>query len=129
MSHELLVKLRSHLGLTTIHPVRYYNWTDIDLNGGGNVFLLRSQGTGGENDEVLQYLDVSLQLLCPPDAVLAGDATMLSLLRFLRTDAGASNPALGLAGVVPMGPIVGPAKLQNDRARFEMVIRVMVEDH
>ncbi len=129
MSHEILQKLSSHLGLSSIHPVRYFSWTDIDLNGAGEVFLLRMAGTGGSDDEVLQYLDVSLQLLCAPNAALAGSQQMLGLRRFLRTPSGSSNVALGLAGVVPFGPTAGPSKLQNDRTRFEMVIRVMVEDH
>ena len=54
------------------------------------------------------------------------DATMLAIVRYLRSEAGFTG-----ATVENFEPLsqTGPAYLQNGRARFELVVRCMVEDH
>lgn len=128
MSDELLNRVKGHiLPLLTGYQVRFYRWTDEDLQGTGQVVLFRMAGTSGQSDHQIQYPDVSVQMVCNPDQVRAGDAVMLSVLRFLRSEAGFTSD--DVENFEPLGPIRGPSYLENGRARFELVIRCLVEDH
>ena len=127
MSDVLLQRVSGHVSaLITGYSVRYYRWTDADLNGQGGVVLFRMSGTGGAADYHVQYPDVSIQIICDPDKVRDADATMLAIVRYLRSEAGFTS-----ATVENFEPLsqTGPAYLQNGRARFELVVRCMVEDH
>ena len=127
MIDVLLERVSAHIAsLITGFSVRYYHWSDADLNGQGGVVLLRMSGTGGASDHLVQYRDVSIQIICDPDKVRDADATMLSIVRFLRSVDGFTS-----ATVENFEPLsqTGPAYLQNGRARFELVVRCMVEDH
>ena len=127
MSDVLLERVSAHIAsLITGFSVRYYHWSDADLNGQGGVVLLRMSGTGGAADYHVQYPDVSIQIICDPEKVRDADATMLAIVRYLRSEAGFTS-----ATVENFEPLsqTGPAYLQNGRARFELVVRCMVEDH
>ena len=127
MSVVLLTRVKNHINhLLTGYAIRYFRWHDADLTGAGGVVLFRMSGSGGASDYLLQSRDVSVQLICNPDAVQAGDAVMLSVVRFLRSEGGFTG-----ADAVGYEPIAtsGPAYLENGRARFELVIRCLVEDH
>ena len=127
MSDVLLQRVSGHIAaLISGYSIRYYRWTDADLNGQGGVVLFRMSGTGGAADYHVQYPDVSIQIICDPDKVRDADATMLAIVRYLRSEAGFTS-----ATVENFEPLsqTGPAYLQNGRARFELVVRCMVEDH
>lgn len=127
MSDVLLQRVSGHVSaLITGYSVRYYRWTDADLNGKGSVVLFRMSGTSGAADHLVQYPDVSIQIICDPEKVRDADATMLAIVRYLRSEAGFTS-----ATVENFEPLsqTGPAYLQNGRARFELVVRCMVEDH
>lgn len=127
MSHELLLNVRNHIGhLLTGYQIRFYRWTDEDLKGAGRVVLFRMAGSAGPSDHQIQYPDVSVQMLCAPDQVMAGNAVMLSVLRFLRSDAGFTSE--NIEGFEPLS-MTGPSYLENGRARFELAVRCLVEDH
>ena len=127
MSDELLNRVKNHiLPLLTGYAIRFYRWTDEDLQGAGQVVLFRMAGTAGPSDHQIQYPDVSVQMICNPDQVRAGDAVMLSVLRFLRSEAGFTSGTV--ENFEPLSQS-GPSYLENGRARFEMVIRCLVEDH
>lgn len=127
MSAELLQRVSAHIEhLIFGYSIRYYRWSDEDLNGTGQIALFRMAGTGGPSDYQIQYPDVSIQLLCNANAVAHGNDVMLSVLRFLRSDAGFTSETV--EGFEPFA-ISGPAYLQNGRARFELVVRCLVEDH
>lgn len=127
MSDVLLNRVKDHIAaLLTGYTIRFYRWTDADLQGGGDVILFRMAGTAGASDHQIQYPDVSVQMICAPDRVRDGDAVMLSVLRFLRSDAGFTSG--DVEGFEPLS-MTGPAYLENGRARFELVVRCLVEDH
>lgn len=127
MSDVLLNRVKDHIAaLLTGYTIRFYRWTDADLQGGGDVVLFRMAGTAGASDYQIQYPDVSVQMICAPDRVRDGDAVMLSVLRFLRSDAGFTSG--DVEGFEPLS-MTGPAYLENGRARFELVVRCLVEDH
>jgi len=127
MSDVLLQRVHAHIApLLTGYAIRFYRWTDEDLQGAGQVVLFRMAGTAGPSDYQIQYPDVSVQMVCNADAVRVGDAVMLSVLRFLRSDAGFTSETV--EGFEPLA-MSGPAYLQNGRARFELVVRCLVEDH
>lgn len=127
MSDELLNHVKDHIDhLLTGYAIRFYRWTDQDLQGTGQVVLFRMAGTSGPSDHQIQYPDVSVQMICNPDQVRAGDAVMLSVLRFLRSDAGFTSDDVENFEPLDMR---GPSYLENGRARFELVVRCLVEDH
>lgn len=127
MSAELLQRVSAHIEhLIFGYSIRYYRWSDEDLSGNTPVVLFRSDGIRGQSDHQLQYIDVSMQMVCNPNAVQAGDAVILSVLRYLRSEGGFSSDAVGNFEPIAM---TGPVYLQNGRARFELVVRCMVEDH
>ena len=126
---ELLERVETHLsdqldGWT----LRYYMWTDADLNGAADVALLRMNGTGGANNHEVQFQDVSLSLMCDPSAIKSTDETMTAILRHLRESYDAGSVIN--VDVFFMRPIsyMGPVRLQNGRCLFEMVIRCATED-
>lgn len=129
MSAVLLQRVKKHIiddgGFFSEHRLKYYKWTDADLNGTGQVVLLRMTGTSGLVSTPAQFHDVSLFALSGPSSVLATDNTMLEVLRYLREDFADT----GVFNMFPIGGYTGPSYLENDRAMFEIVIRCGVEDH
>lgn len=129
MSATLLQRVKDHIvddgGLLSGFAIKYYRWSDADLNGSGSVALFRMTGTSGSVQTPAQHLDVSLFLLADPDAVVAADAAMLAVLQYLRADFSDT----GVFNMFPIGSYTGPTYLENGRAMFEMVIRCGVEDH
>lgn len=128
MSDVLLQRVSGHLddaNLLDGYAVRYYRWSDVDLNGETDCILFRMAGTAGRSDSAAQAPHVSIQMLCNPDTVTDGDAAMLAILQHFRT----SYSATGVANFFPIGPILGPSYLQNNRARFELTVSCLVEDH
>jgi len=129
MSITLLNRVKNHIiddgGLLSGYAVKYYRWSDDDLNGKGSVALFKMSGTNGGADSVVQWPDVSLYLLADPDAVVAADNAMLAVLRYLRGD----YADTGVFNMVPIGTYAGPMYLDNGRAMFEMVVRCGVVDH
>lgn len=129
MSEVLLQRLKTHIiddgGLLSGYDVRYYKWSDIDLNGSGSVAMFRMAGTSGRVVSHTQFHDVSVELLANPTSVKQADNDMLGVLRYLRSD----YFATGVFNAVPMGAYNGPIYLSNGRAMFEMVVRCGTEDH
>lgn len=129
MSNTLLLRVKNHIvddgGLLASYAVRYYRWSDKDLNGAGGVALFRMTGTSGEVNHEAQQLDVSLFLLAAPALVTQADADMLAVLQYLRADFSDT----GVFAFHPLQGYTGPVYLENGRAMFEMVIRCGVEDH
>jgi hypothetical protein len=129
MSATLLQRVKNHIiddgGLLSDYSLRYYRWTDADLNGSGSVALFRMTGTQGLIQTPAQFIDVSLHLLADPDAVKTADDDMLEVLQYLRAD----YSDTGVFNMFPPFGYTGPSYLQNNRALFEMVIRCGVEDH
>ena len=128
MSITLLERVRDHLndgGLLDDYSLRFYRWSDQDLNGSGQLILLRMPGTSGDGAHVIQRPDVSIIMLCDPDQVRSGDLRMLDILQYLR----ANFSSEGVFNMWPVGPYTGPSYLQNNRATFELVVRCMTTDH
>lgn len=129
MSSALLLRVKNHIvddgGLLGAYSVRYYRWTDRDLNGTGSVALFRMTGTGGPANHEAQQHDVSLFLLAKPALVTQADSDILAVLQYLR----ANYSDTGVFAFHPLQTYTGPTYLQNDRAMFELVIRCGVEDH
>lgn len=129
MSASLLQRVSAHIitdgGLLTDYTLRYYRWTDTDLQGSGKVALFRMSGAVGQVNRHIQFPSVELTLLADPDGVTEADADMLAVLRYLRT-----NPTTtGVFNFFPVGTYTGPTYLENDRALFIMEISTGVDDH
>lgn len=142
MSISLLESLRGHLNptggrnLLDGYAVRFYRWSDTDLKQ-GQIILFRMKGTHGPSAHVIQRPDVSIQMLCDPMQVRAGDCRMLEILQYLRANFEIEveqqdddlKPATNVFNLLPIGTYCGPTYLQNNRANFEMVVRTMVVNH
>lgn len=129
MSATLLQRLKGHIiddgNLLSGYAVRYYRWTDADLNGAGNVVLFRMTGTTGIVQTPAQMADVSMFLLANESSVKSADDSMLAVLQYLR----ANYTTTGVFNFFPLNTYTGPDYLENNRAMFEMVVRCGVEDH
>lgn len=129
MSQTLLNRIKEHIiddgGLLSGYGVRYYRWSDDDLNGNGSIVLFRMSSTNGPSAHVTQWPDVSIYLLADPASVVAADNDMLEVLQYLRADYETDD----VFNMVPVGTYTGPMYLDNDRALFECVVRCGVEDH
>ena len=127
MSYHLLKDFYDHIApMLAGYKIRYYRWLDEDLNGKGKVALFRMSGSQGVSNFLVQYPDISFSLLADANAVVEADQLLLEIKRFLRSDAGFTSAAI--ENFEPLTQI-GPTYLQNGRARFELVVRCMVEDH
>lgn len=132
MSVQLLQRLSQHLddgGLLTGYEVRYYRWSDQDLNGTGQVILFRMPGTEGDGAHVIQRPDMEINMLCNPDQVTNGDARMLDIVQYLRANFDADNTFGRVFSLWPTGTYSGPIYLENNRAMFRLVVRGVTEDH
>ena len=107
------------------YDIKYYRWTDTDLDGTGTVALFRMTGTAGNSNRHVQHQDVSLYLMASRGDVTQADADMLGVIRYLR----GTFSTTGAFNVVPLGAYTGPVFLQNGRAIFEQVLRVGTTDH
>lgn len=129
MSSTLLQRVSAHIitdgGLLSDYALRYYRWTDADLNGAGKVALFRMPGSAGRVNRQAQFPDVELSLLADSDDAVATDAAMLGVLQYLR----ANFSTAGAFNLFPVDTYSGPTYLANDRALFAMTIRAGTEDH
>ena len=132
MSISLLERMRGHLDTGNLldgYRVRFYRWSDDDLNKSGQVILFRMPGSSGQGAHVIQRPDISIQMLCDPDQVVAGDRRMLEILQYLRANFTISGTNGAVFNLWPTSPYAGPIYLQNNRAMFELIVRCMTEDH
>jgi len=95
MSRQLLLRAKQHIvddgGLLASYTVKYYRWSDKDLNGSASIALFRMTGTGGPANHEAQQQDVSLFLLATPRLVTQADNNMLSVLQYLRANFSATS--------------------------------------
>lgn len=132
MSISLLQRLQTHLdgaGLLSGYQVRFYRWSDQDLNGSGQVILFRMPGTEGDGAHVIQRPDMEISILCDPDQVKAGDERMLQILQYIRANFDVDNAFGRMFSLWPIGVYTGPTYLENNRALFRLVVRAVTEDH
>jgi hypothetical protein len=116
-----LDQLRYHIeDLITDYQVRFHRWTDADQNGRGQLVLFRISGTGN-SDYLISKRDVLVRMLCNPDQVEAGRKVMEDIQSRVYDDFSGEGAFLFL----PMGEVMGPMYLQNERATFDLNIRVM----
>ena len=116
-----LAQLSAHVAdLTTGYVIRFHRWTDADQNGTGQLVLFRFSGTGA-SDFLVSKRDVLIRMLCIPSQVDAGRKLMERIQRRLFTEFEGQGAFLYL----PMGEVIGPMYLQNDRAMFDLNVRVM----
>jgi hypothetical protein len=116
-----LAQLSAHVAdLTEGYAVRFHRWTDAEMNGTGQVVLFRLSGTG-PSDFIIDAPDVLVRLLCSPSQVETGRALMKRIQRRLFTEFSGQGAFLFL----PLGAVIGPMYLQNDRAMFDLNVRVM----
>lgn len=134
MSVQLLQRMKWHLDQASLldgYQVKFYRWSDQDLNGDGQVILFRMPGTEGDGAHVIQRPDVEISMVCDPDQVKAGDERMLQILQHIRDDfeTDAANPFGRIFNMWPIGVYTGPRYMQNNRAMFSLVVRCMTTDH
>jgi len=127
MSLSALNYVRAALDTETLlagYAVKYFRWTDADLQGDGEFVMLRLTGSGGGSNVIEQQKDVTLSLVGTETTVVASDARMKQIERFFRepvSDNGAHR-------FDPIGAVQGPFYLENGRPVFSLVIRVSTED-
>lgn len=128
MSGILLDRIKAHLdeaGLLAGYTVRHYRWSDLDLNGQGDVILFRMAGSEGASDRVAQEPDVTIQVLCSPSRFRQGDERMRRIVQRFRT----VPIGQGVVHMEPVSAISGPITMDNGRQLFDFTLRATVEDH
>lgn len=132
MSVTLLERFRAHLDAGNLldgYQVKFYRWSDQDLNGNGQLILFRMPGTEGDGAHVIQRPDVEITILCDPAQVEAGDRRMLQILQYLRANFDADTSFGRMFSLWPIGVYTGPVYLENNRAMFRLVVRAVTTDH
>jgi hypothetical protein len=116
-----LAQLSAHVAdLITGYAVRFHRWTDADQNGAGKLVLFRLSSTG-DSDFLVSRRDVLIRMLCNPAQVEAGRVVMQRIQARIFTE----YKGQGAFHFQPMGEVLGPMYLQNDRAMFDLNVRVM----
>ena len=116
-----LAQISTHIAdLTAGYAIRFHRWTDADQAGEGQLVLFRLSGTGA-SDYVTSVRDVLIRMLCSPASVEAGRLIMERVQRRLFDEYKGGGAFLYL----PMGELLGPMYLQNERAIFDLNVRVM----
>lgn len=128
MSIVLAERLRDHLvldSLTDGYTVKFYRWSDSDLQGSGQVMLFRVPGSAGLSDAVAQMKDVTISILADQDQVRDAGIRMLAIERYLR----ANYSGVGFFNCWPIANHSGPFYTNNNRARFDLTVRMQIIDH
>ena len=130
---SLIEQLKCHLEPTLLtfpglRPAdfRLHNFTDADMTTKTPVILLRRSGTGGDDDDIAQQIDVDVVILVGPAQIKEGENLTHTLRLFLKSEAGAF--AEGVYGYVVYSHIIGPVQLQNGRHRFMFMVRCFTEN-
>lgn len=127
---EVLERVRDWLEdaeLLTGYSVKFFRWTDEELQGAARQILIRPDGTEGPSDPYVQRPRVQLVLIEEPTRVLEGDARMRAVTREARS---LTEPGpLDTVEIDAAGPVQGPFYLDNGRAWWRLVLTVTVEDH
>lgn len=131
MATSLLEDLQEHIRIPALYELpnltfRLHNYSDADLQGTTPVLLLRRSGTGGDDDEISQAIDVDLTVLVSPNQVKAGENLCQALRAFLKSDAGYTGR--GVFAYVVFSHIVGPVQLTNGKHRFMFMVRCFTEN-
>lgn len=127
MATEALEAVRNELdahGLLDGLSVRYFRWTDTDLNQGADLVAFVFPGTEGPSDTFLQQPDVDIVLLKAPQEIKAGADLMGSILSHLRT---VVTPSSSAARFQPLSWVQGPIPLDDGRMAFRLSVRVYME--
>lgn len=126
----LLENLAAHLEGTAIGcditiQNRFHHFTDADLSATTPILLFRRSGTGGDDDEIAQQIDVDVILLVAETGIKAGENLVHCLRAFLKSEVGMQGT--GAYAYVVYSPIIGPVQLQNGRHRFMFMVRCFTE--
>lgn len=130
MSLSLLERVSSHLsaaGLLTGYDVLYFKWTDERINQNTPFILFRMAGTSGVDNQCVQYPDVRILLVGNPTTVLEADARAYDIHRHFRTQFESADNSVKY--FEPLGQVIGPLYLENDRPVLEINVRCLVDDH
>lgn len=127
----LLEDLEEHLRTPALYEApnltfRVHTFSDADLQGTSPVLLLRRSGTGGDDDDIAQSIDVDVTILVPVNQVKLGENLCHALRGFLKSEAGSCGR--GVFGYVVFSHIVGPVQLTNGKHRFMFMIRCFTEN-
>lgn len=128
MSLSLLQKVAGYLqdlGLIDGIAVKYYRWTDADMNGAGNFLVLRMAGTAGIRNATVQSPDVRLLLVADPSQVVSMNQKADAIFDKLADTIAPS----GVLKLEPLSTVSGPYYLDNGRGVFEIIVRCFVQDH
>jgi hypothetical protein len=105
--------------------VRYYRWTDADLNGNGNFIVVRMSGTSGIRNATVQSPDVRLLLVFPAASVTTGSQIADAIFAKFSD----ATAPYGVLKFEPLSTVSGPYYLDNGRGVFEIIVRCFVQDH
>lgn len=126
MSLAVLQRVKQHMddaGLLAGYDVKYFRWTDADVEGAEPFVLFRQSGETG-SDEFVQGILVQITLVTVPTGVVAADALMEEIMDLFLAD----GSETGAFRFDVQGGVVGPMYLDNGRPVFTLDVRVMTED-
>lgn len=127
MSLPVLQRVAAHIAefasLSNGIAVRYFRWTDADINGKTPFIMIRQSGDG-PSDILLQQIEVTITLVQNLDAVVTGDAAMAQMARLFRLE----SVQTGAIRFDTVGGVRGPMYLENGRPAWQLVVRVFTED-
>lgn len=128
MSANVLQALRNSLNgadLLAGYQVRYFRWTDADLDGAGNFILFRMTGGSGPSNRLLQQRDAQILIAGAPNDPQAADLRMTEILAFLRSETAADA---NIVRFDPLGAPLGPMYTENGRPIWTINARAWTED-
>lgn len=125
MSHQLLEKVATHLvmaGLLDGMTIKYFRWTDADVNGAANFIMLRMAGSSGIRDAIVQSPDIKILIVGKADEIKQTNEKADAIF---ANFAGLTTP-LGILKLDPLAIVTGPYYLDNGRCVFEINVRAFV---
>lgn len=126
MSATLIGRLETYLNaasLLTGYAVKYFRWLDADVNNTTPFIMLRQSGAGN-SDINMQETRLTITLVATPITAIDADTRMQSILRYLR----GTVQTTGVTRFDPVGTVVGPMYLENDRPVFQLTVACYTED-
>ena len=102
--------------------IRYYRISDLDLKQTGGIIMFRPNATGASTF-TLRKTDVLIRLICDPENVRAY-ADKMELIRNRFYDRFSAD---GVVHFQPMTEVLGPNYLDNNRATYDLNVRVMID--
>ncbi len=130
MSIQVLERVKGFLesgGFTQGYEMRYFRWSDEDIEGRKPFMMFRISTTASESDKHVQVFGVEILVATMPDTAIHLSAN--ELVKNIQKRFRQPVDYEGIKKLQPISEPSGPMYLENGRPVYMLNVRCFVNDH